>query len=265
MPEFIKIIFLKMFTVSLIVGLLIAVIMVAAPWLAKRYSPRWRYRVWLFLALWLMVPITLPAPWAPISLTVPDTVITPPHSALPQDILGSAGNNQTQNPGTAWPEEQNQGQGLTGSTNPATSVSGQTGSESGLLAPASDLSGSASGLAGSTSSARISGILAGITLFDILITIWLLGAAAFLCTRGIAVLRFRVWLHRSWRYCDSMDVTRFVRQTMTETGFQRDMDIMTQTFERGSLFVPVRIPPFASERILISYSKSYQQSRSIPA
>jgi beta-lactamase regulating signal transducer with metallopeptidase domain len=173
-----------------------------------------------------MVPITLPAPWAPISLTAPDTVITPPHSALPQDILGSAGNNQTQNPGTAWPEEQNQGQGLTGSTNPATSVSGQTGSESGLLAPASDLSGSASGLAGSTSSARISGILAGITLFDILITIWLLGAAAFLCTRGIAVLRFRVWLHRSWRYCDSMDVTRFVRQTMTETGFQRDMDIM---------------------------------------
>jgi beta-lactamase regulating signal transducer with metallopeptidase domain len=174
MPELIRMVFLKLFTVSLLAGVLILIIMAATPWLSRWYSPRWRYWIWLVFACWLVVPVTLPAGWAPFSFSVPESAVT--------RVVGG-------------------------------------------IAPA----GSA------------------VSVSDILIILWLLGAVVFLSVRWTAVLRFRTWLHRVWQPCDDVEVASSVRRIMAETGFRKDMDIRVCRAVQGpfvtGLINPVLVLP----------------------
>jgi len=200
--------FLKFITVSLIAGLLIGVVMAATPWLSRRYSPRWRYHVWLILALWLILPVTLPGSWALFTFSVPD-------SAVSRSADGASGGRTASEPAfrnqgtddvTPVPETiQTEGLTVVGTGVPLSAETDETAGINGIL----------SGI----------GIPSGMSLLDVLIMLWLLGTVFFLCMRGIAILRFRSWLHQAWRPCDSVDITRFVRQAMEETGFEKNMPI----------------------------------------
>ena len=50
-------IFLSFFSVSLSAGLAVAVLMLFAPYFGRRYAAKWKYLIWIFLALRLLVPL----------------------------------------------------------------------------------------------------------------------------------------------------------------------------------------------------------------
>ncbi len=66
-------------------GVLIALLLLLTPVLAKRFSPRWRYWAWLALALRLAVPFNLSLPEPLITLSAP--VLTEPASPRSADML----------------------------------------------------------------------------------------------------------------------------------------------------------------------------------
>ena len=49
-------VFLAVFKISLSCSLVVAALMLLTPLLNKRYAARWKYWVWIFLALRLVIP-----------------------------------------------------------------------------------------------------------------------------------------------------------------------------------------------------------------
>ena len=49
-------IFLSIFGISVSIGLLVLVLILLAPFLNKRYAAKWKYLIWIFLALRLLIP-----------------------------------------------------------------------------------------------------------------------------------------------------------------------------------------------------------------
>lgn len=49
--------FLSVFEVSVSTGFMIILFMMLSPLVVRRYAAKWKYWVWLFLALWLIVPV----------------------------------------------------------------------------------------------------------------------------------------------------------------------------------------------------------------
>lgn len=64
-------IFLQYIQISLIAGLLILFLFLSAPLLNRHYAAKWKYLVWLFLAVWLLVPVKFSIQNAPIQVNVP--------------------------------------------------------------------------------------------------------------------------------------------------------------------------------------------------
>ena len=64
-------IFLQYLQISLIAGLLILFLFLSAPLMNRHYAAKWKYWVWLFLAVWLLVPIKFSIQNAPIQVNVP--------------------------------------------------------------------------------------------------------------------------------------------------------------------------------------------------
>ena len=50
--------FLSVLEISISVSLIVLVLLVAAPFLNKRYAAKWKYWIWLFLALRLIIPFS---------------------------------------------------------------------------------------------------------------------------------------------------------------------------------------------------------------
>lgn len=57
--------------ISLGCALIIGLLLVLTPVLSKRFSPRWRYWAWLFVALRLAVPVRISLPQTPMRVEVP--------------------------------------------------------------------------------------------------------------------------------------------------------------------------------------------------
>ena len=49
--------FLSVFEISVSTGFMIILFMMLSPLVVRRYAAKWKYWVWLFLALWLIVPV----------------------------------------------------------------------------------------------------------------------------------------------------------------------------------------------------------------
>lgn len=64
-------IFLQYIQISLIASILILFLFLSAPLLNRHYAAKWKYWVWLFLAVWLLVPVKLSIQNAPIQVNVP--------------------------------------------------------------------------------------------------------------------------------------------------------------------------------------------------
>ncbi|MCL1853003.1 MAG: hypothetical protein FWF88_08215 [Peptococcaceae bacterium] len=227
MPDLIKTIFLNMMAVSLIVGVLIGVIVAAAIWLSKRYSPRWRYWVWLVFALWLVVPVTLPAHWALLSFSVTDTPVFRSVGIVPLSEAAEPG---------VYEARDNEPEGYEPDGAQAQDpVPNGAVSEAETLVKETPVAG------------KLAGVWSGVTVLDIMIGLWFAGVVIFLCVRLIAALRFRALLRRFWRPCDSKELVRLVRRTMEEMDFHVEMDIrfspgVQSPFVTG-LFRPVLVLP----------------------
>lgn len=74
--------FQNVFIISITTSFIIILLLLFSPIINKRYSAKWRYFVWLVLAIRLVIPIRFDIPAAPISLDVQDMVIYPRHSAI---------------------------------------------------------------------------------------------------------------------------------------------------------------------------------------
>lgn len=63
--------------VSLTMGAAIALLLLLMPVLAKRFSPRWRYWAWLFIALRLILPFNISLPRAHVQVEAPARLTAP--------------------------------------------------------------------------------------------------------------------------------------------------------------------------------------------
>ena len=61
----------NIFMISLSMSVVILLLLIISPLLNKRYSAKWRYFVWLVLALRLIIPFKVELPQAPISIPAP--------------------------------------------------------------------------------------------------------------------------------------------------------------------------------------------------
>ena len=85
--------------ISLAVGIIILLIVILSPWMDKKFTHKWKYYLWLVLAVRLLIPfqITIPQPTAEVDathfsavqITVPDAVTRPLET-----VLGSAAANE---------------------------------------------------------------------------------------------------------------------------------------------------------------------------
>lgn len=81
--------FLSVFEISVSTGFMIILFMMLSPLVVRRYAAKWKYWVWLFLALWLIVPVKeiggrfLNSKTAVVSENARDTIADAEYTASP--------------------------------------------------------------------------------------------------------------------------------------------------------------------------------------
>lgn len=75
----------RLFSLSLSCGVVIALLLLLTPLLSRRFSPRWRYWAWLFVALRLCLPVSLTVPHPPIQVKAPSAITAPAYDRMAQD------------------------------------------------------------------------------------------------------------------------------------------------------------------------------------
>lgn len=81
--------FLSVFEISVSTGFMIILFMMLSPLVVRRYAAKWKYWVWLFLALWLIVPVKeiggrfLNSKTAVVSEDARDTIADAEYTASP--------------------------------------------------------------------------------------------------------------------------------------------------------------------------------------
>lgn len=81
--------FLSVFEISVSTGFMIILFMMLSPLVVRRYAAKWKYWVWLFLALWLIVPVKeiggrfLNSKTAVVSEDAKDTIADAEYTASP--------------------------------------------------------------------------------------------------------------------------------------------------------------------------------------
>ena len=82
--------------ISLATSVIIVLLLIFMPLLSKRYSSRWRYLIWLFVVIRLLIPINLNLPQSPLTLSaangqiemqlsaiIPSTIVVVPANSIP--------------------------------------------------------------------------------------------------------------------------------------------------------------------------------------
>jgi len=72
-----KDIFLSVFEISVSASLVIFVLLVLSPYLNKRYAAKWKYLMWIAVALRLAIPFQFSLPDRVLVINVPEQIITP--------------------------------------------------------------------------------------------------------------------------------------------------------------------------------------------
>ena len=75
----------QLFSLSLSCAAVIALLLLLTPLLSRRFSPRWRYWAWLFVAVRLVLPIPITLPQAPIQVQAPSSLTAPVYDGMAQD------------------------------------------------------------------------------------------------------------------------------------------------------------------------------------
>lgn len=69
--------FLSVFEVSVSTGIMVIALLVAAPFLNKRYASKWKYYTWIALALRLVLPFLIDSSLRPVTIPIPEPMTTP--------------------------------------------------------------------------------------------------------------------------------------------------------------------------------------------
>ena len=85
-------IFLSYLESSVVIGFITVSLMLLTPYLSKRIASKWKYRVWIFLAVWLLIPfggakVLLQTTMQRVEYEADDTVDTPMQSAPQRRIV----------------------------------------------------------------------------------------------------------------------------------------------------------------------------------
>lgn len=65
----------NVFAISLSMSAVILLLLIISPLLSKRYSAKWRYFVWLIIAIRLIIPVRIELPKAPVNISVPNQTV----------------------------------------------------------------------------------------------------------------------------------------------------------------------------------------------
>lgn len=68
----------NIFKISAIMGIVILVLLALSPLLKKKYAAKWRYWVWMIVAVRLLLPWSLSLPQAPVQFAIPQMSLTTP-------------------------------------------------------------------------------------------------------------------------------------------------------------------------------------------
>lgn len=66
-------IFLRYLSITVTTGALTGLLLLISPLLRKRYTEKWKYWLWLFLALYLILPVSIPKAKVHVVANIPDT------------------------------------------------------------------------------------------------------------------------------------------------------------------------------------------------
>lgn len=78
---------ISIFLVSLEASSVILIMLILSPFLRRRYSAKWRYYVWLLLAVRLCVPFRIDIPSAPVQIPVESRVLVMPSEVSQMRIV----------------------------------------------------------------------------------------------------------------------------------------------------------------------------------
>lgn len=84
--------FYALLETSIITGIIVLILFFLSPLLNRAYAAKWKYWVWLILAVRLLLPVSISLPQAPVQITVPET-----HYAIPVTQNQQAANTKTEN------------------------------------------------------------------------------------------------------------------------------------------------------------------------
>ena len=79
--------FMSAIEISLWLSVVIVVLKITSPLIKKTYAAKWRYIIWLILAIRLAVPLNITLPFTPVKLTVPDNTIIFGQASNANDIV----------------------------------------------------------------------------------------------------------------------------------------------------------------------------------
>lgn len=114
--------FLTMLGISLGAAVVIALMLLLAPATGRRFSARWRYAIWLVLALRLVIPVNFSLPEPPVAVPIPVQQVVISHEAA----TPPTGEDSPMNSGeTAAPPQDALGTGQPPVSQPDASISGE--------------------------------------------------------------------------------------------------------------------------------------------
>ncbi|MCL2136114.1 MAG: M56 family metallopeptidase [Coriobacteriia bacterium] len=229
MPAILKAYFLQLLTVSLISSVLIALIILITALLGKRYSPRWRYLAFLLISIWLIVPVTVSLPKAPVQITLPETLVI---QAAEADTKG--------NDGLVAGDTDKQQQNDDVADVPLADIPTEDGIPNNSPSPSDTLPNDpvSPDVLTATPTAH------AFPVMSLAVGAWLVGLIATLVVRLALARLFRARLQSKWRSCDRADIASCVRQTMEDMGYHKEMDLKLSSVAQSPFITGLVRPVF---------------------
>lgn len=79
--------FVQIFEISVTTSIIILGLRLLAPYLNKTYAAKWKYWIWLVLAIRLVIPINISLPTAPLTVNMPNTSLLDAATAQPDAVI----------------------------------------------------------------------------------------------------------------------------------------------------------------------------------
>jgi len=76
-------VFVSYLEISATTSIIILALRLLAPYLNKTYAAKWKYWIWLILAVWLIIPASISLPTTPVEVNIPNAPIIPSDNVLP--------------------------------------------------------------------------------------------------------------------------------------------------------------------------------------